>query len=173
MSCTSARWSWTTRKWASAPKMHRHCGRENWQPRAERQSHKTRRRCIVHSAKVRCVSVHFCVQASEKWVVKACSCLCVSIILHSAIHVWIFVCRCSQEQAWGGVVAPVPSAPAASQTATASASPGHLLPGPAQAAHRTAACYSGGFRCAHNIKTGSPAVTETEIKVMEFDCFYI
>lgn len=53
MSCTSARWSLTTKKWASAPKMHRLCGRENWQPRAEQRSHKTRKKCIVPSAKVR------------------------------------------------------------------------------------------------------------------------
>lgn len=74
MSCTSARWSWATRKWASAPKMRWHCGRENWQPRAERQSHRTRRRCITLSAKVNDVYVCriLCVCKWETQVVKTC-----------------------------------------------------------------------------------------------------
>ena len=171
MSCTSARWSWTTRKWASAPKMPRHCGRENWQPPAERRSCRTRRRCTALSAKVN----HVCAGKSEEWEVKAWlliqwtrgvlndhmqwwfqgrgqggtgpSChpigpwgspvpinmtICwsffslsfllaaflapdwdKSLIRHWPCVIFIFVFRYSKEQAWGGLAAPFPSAPAA------------------------------------------------------------
>lgn len=85
-------------------------------------------------------------------------CMSVSMILHRAVRVWcfeqalvllLFVCRCSQKQAWGGLVAIFPSAPAVSQTSPPPARPGHPLPWSAEAAHRTAACYSGGSRWAH------------------------
>ena len=74
------------------------------------------------------------------------------------MHRLISVSRSSEEPAWGGLVVPLPSAPAAAQTAQSSACPGHPLPRPAQAAHRTAACHSGGFRC---VKVDWPLLSQT------------
>lgn len=93
MSCTSARWSWTTRKWASAPKRRRHCGRENWQPQAEWQSCKTRRRCIMHSAKVRsvCVCVFICTQffiLQHMWSLKSS---CTGVPKNRRGEVWLLL----------------------------------------------------------------------------------
>ena len=95
-------------------------------------------------------------------------------VLNEPFAVSVSVRRCSQGQAGRGVVAPFPSAPAASQTAPAPAGPRHPLPGPAQAAHRTAAFYSGGFRCARSCIKGVHAVMENKEKkrkVMECDSF--
>ncbi|KAF3843340.1 hypothetical protein F7725_002189 [Dissostichus mawsoni] len=90
---------------------------------AEQQSHKTRRSCIVHSAKVRDACMFLCVRLWEYVVMNTCSCICVSGKIQ---HHFLFR-RCSQEQARGGVVAPFPSAPAASQAASASAGSGHPI----------------------------------------------
>lgn len=143
MSCTSARWSWTTRKWASAPKRRRRCGRGNWQRRAERPSRKTRRRCTVHSAKVKDVSVcilfYFFMYMSK--------CFGTFVNSKASMCLGFFWCRCSQEQTRRGLDAPVPSAPAAPPTATAPGCSGHALPRPAQAAHGTTARHPGGSRC--------------------------
>lgn len=110
-----------------------------------------------------CLCVNFYVKERER------ESICKEVhlfIWHSSyrvLHMWSFewpyvisivVCRCSQKQAWGDLVAAFPSAPAASQTAPASASPRHPLSRPAQAAHCTAACYSGGSRWAHKWKRG-------------------
>lgn len=138
MSCTSARWSWATKRWASAPRTRRHCGRESWPHREEPQSCKTRRSCIVHSAKV-------CIESHRVFYTVTC------VVFWISMGFPLLLCRCPQEQARGGVAASFPSAPAAPQAAPASPSPGHPLPRPAQAAHRTAARHSGGSRCAQGL----------------------
>lgn len=136
------------KRWASAPKMHKHCGRGNCQPLAEQQSHKTRKSCIVHSAKVCDVSVMFvCVwkQVENKplWI-------CYVGFPLSGLVIWMlhlsvcFESRCSKEQAWRSMATSFSSAPTATETPPTSTSPRYPLSWPAEAAHSTAACHSGG-----------------------------